>query len=480
MPAPESAPSAAAIIDDLMPRARQAQRQLEAGGQALADRAALAAGWTLLQPQHNQRLAELAVATTGLGNVADKVVKNHRKTLGLLRDMHGVKTLGIIREDAANGITELRRPIGVVAALTPSTNPVATPANNIINALKSGNAIILAPSPAGMACADALLQLIYAEFERIGLTYGRGLVQMLPHAERGLTNALMQAADIVVVTGSQANVRNGYKSGTPALGVGAGNVATIVDETADIEAAAEKICRSKIFDNATSCSSENSLIALEAVGETILAALQQQGGLLLSAADKMRLQTLLWRDGRLNRELIAKDAPTLIAALNTQRQAAGEETLDGAGVKFLMVREEGVGADYPYSGEKMAPVLAVYSAADFTAAQRLADQLLRHQGCGHSVGIHTQDDTRPLQLAQQLPACRVIVNQAHCFATGGAFNNGLPFSLSMGCGTWGGNSFSENFNFRLLSQKVVIARPIAAKEPNLDDIMGDYWAQVGR
>ena len=423
------------MIKDFINRARLAQQELEAAGQEAADAAVRAAAWSLLKPENNQRLSEMAVATTGLGNVKDKVLKNHRKTLGLLRDMQGEQTIGVVGEDRERGMTDILRPMGVVAAITPSTNPVATPLNNIINALKAGNAIILAPSPKGMQVARALLDLIYAEFARAGLPLERAndLVQLLPKAERALTQELMQQADIVVVTGSQNNVRAGYRSGTPCLGVGAGNVTVIVDETADPAAAAGRIASSKIFDNATSCSSENSLVLLAANADKMLAALAAAGGLLLSPEDKARLQQVLWRDGVLNRELIAKDAAELLAAINQQRAAAGVENLAVLeSVTFLLVQEDGVGRDYPYSGEKMSPVLTVYQAEDFAAAVDRAESLLNHQGRGHSVGLHSSDEARAIQLGLRLPACRVIVNQAHCFATGGAFNNGLPFSSVYG------------------------------------------------
>lgn len=483
------------LIRALMLRARRAQRELEDAGQETADAAVLAAAWALLKPQHNRALSQMAVAVTGLGNAADKVIKNTRKTLGLLRDMQGEKTLGIIRTDRASGITEVLRPLGVIGAVTPSTNPVATPLNNILNALKTGNAIILAPSPKGLEVARALLERIKEEFRScaLPLKHADDLIQVTPAARRELTQAMMRQADCVVVTGSQNNVRAGYASGTPCLGVGAGNVTVIIDETADAADAAQKIAASKTFDNATSCSSENSVILVQENAAAALRALQNAGGLLLDEDDKARLQQCLWQNGALNRDLIAKDAAALLAALNRARAEGGlpplPEALPGAAQKttFLMVREQHVGKEYPYSGEKMSPVLTLYQAADFTAAAALAERLLNHQGRGHSVGLHTADGgggggggaaARPEQLAQRLPACRVIVNQAHCFATGGAFNNGLPFSLSMGCGAWGGNSFSDNFNFRLLSHRVRIARAIAPREPSLDDIFAPHWQRV--
>ena len=215
---------------------------------------------------------QLAVAETGLGNVADKITKNHRKTLGLLRDIKGQKSFGLVDDNPLTGISKFLRPKGVVAAIVPSTNPLATPVNNVVNALKTGNSIILAPSPKGVAPLEKLLGYMYAEFDRIGLDHD--LVQMVPNPpSKEKTARLMQLADMLVVTGSQSNVRSAYSSGTPAIGVGMGNVVTIIDETADLDDAAQKIQRSKCFDNATSCSSENAVIVVDSVYDDCVRAL---------------------------------------------------------------------------------------------------------------------------------------------------------------------------------------------------------------
>ena len=234
-------------IDAMIARARAAQKTFEAtSSQDRFDKAALAAAWALMEPQRNADLAAFAVAETGLGNVADKIIKNHRKTLGLLRDIRGKKSFGLVHDDPELGVSEYLRPKGVVAAIVPSTNPLATPVNNIVNALKTGNAIILAPSPKGAAPLAKLLEYVYAEFDRIGLDHD--LVQMVPNPpSKDKTARLMQGADMLVVTGSQSNVRSAYSSGTPAVGVGMGNVVTIIDETANLDDAAQKIARSKFI-----------------------------------------------------------------------------------------------------------------------------------------------------------------------------------------------------------------------------------------
>ena len=461
------------LVNELVERARLAQKEFEANGsQERYDMAALAAAWALMDPARNEELATMAVELTGLGNIKDKITKNHRKTLGVLRDIKHSKTYGVISDNPKTGITEIARPVGVVGAVVPSTNPVATPTNNVINALKCGNAIILSPSPKGVAVCKKLLGYIHAEFSKIGLN--PDLIQMIPApVSKVKAQRLMEAVDILVVTGSQNNVHRAYSSGTPAIGVGAGNVTVIIDETADLQSAAQKITASKTFDNATSCSSENVIIVVDAIREAFMAELHKAGGRMLDDANTSKIKSSLFQDGGLNRHMIARDIDQVI-------DVAELEVRDPDSAKFLLIEGEGIGVDYPESGEKLSLVTTLYHAKDFEAAKQIAAEVLSHQGAGHSIGVHTTDDNRALALGTEIPTCRVIVNQAHCFATGGSFDNGMPFSLSMGCGTWGGNSIDDNFNHKHLMNITKIVRTIPVNEPKLDDVFGDYWKKVGK
>ena len=456
-------------IEAIIARARDAQQRYEKqGSQERYDRAAAAVAWAIMEPERNRYLAELAVETTGLGNVPDKIIKNHRKTLGVMRDIKEAVTYGIISDDPATGITEIARPKGVVGAIVPSTNPAATPANNIINAIKCGNSIVVAPSPKGVACSEKLIEYIHAEFKKIG--EDPDLVQMIPApGSKEKTQALMDGCDMIVCTGSQNNVHRAQTAGTPAVAVGAGNVTVIVDETADLDAAAEKIKASKCFDNATSCSSENAVVVVDAVYDAFVAAMARVGGALVD--DEAGIVKSLWPDGHLNRHVIAQDADKMITALNLDVPE---------GTEFVAVPTTGIGPDHPLSGEKLSRVLALYRASDFDAAVATTLEIQMHQGAGHSVGLHSTDDARAHTLAHAIPTSRVIVNQAHTFATGGSFINGMPFSLSMGCGTWGGNSVNENVNYRHFLQSTKIVREIPSREPSLDDIFADYWSMAGQ
>jgi sulfoacetaldehyde dehydrogenase len=466
-----SDPTVSELVQGLIRRARRAMENFANADQARVDEAVTALAWSLYKPQHAQELAALAVADTGLGNVPDKIVKKQRKTFGTLRDLLRVKTVGVIEEDTARGIVKYAKPVGVVAAITPSTNPGATPVNKAMMAIKGRNAVIIAASPAGMKTTARTIDYMRAELKKIGLS--EDLVQILPPpASKEMTAALMQQANLIVATGSQDNVHRAYSSGTPAIGVGTGNVPVIIDESAALDDAAQKIRASKIFDNATSCSSENSVVIVDAVYDQAIAALERAGGYMASAIEKERIQRQLWQDGKLNRHLIARDADVLAKAFALP--AAAERK------KFFMVEETGVGRNFPFSSEKLALVLAVYRAKDFDAATARVKEILAHQGRGHSCGLHTKKLDRARKLAEELDVVRVLVNQAHTFGNGGSFDNGLDFTLSMGCGTWGGNSITENLNYRHFINITHLVTTIPEDKPSEQELFGRYWAKYGR
>ena len=459
-------------VESIIERGRVAQKKYEQYTQAQVNLVVEAVAWAILEPQRNQELAELAVKDTGLGDVADKFKKNFRKTLGLIRDLSSAKTVGVISEDLKTGLTEYARPVGVVAAITPSTNPGATPINKILNAIKCRNAVVVAPSPKGYSTCARLLEFVHQQLDLVNAP--RDLVQMLPFPiTKDSTNELMRLADLVVATGSQANIRAAYSCGTPAFGVGAGNVMAIIDEHADLNGAAAKITQSKIFDNATSCSSENGVVICADVYQNAIMALEQAGGLMLDAADKKRLEEVMFQGGKLTSTLTAQ-YPSVIAERAQLKNPKAKEA------KFLMIEEEGFGPSAPFSGEKLSPVLTVWRAADFKAAQDLVANVYNYQGNGHSVGLHTAlsgevMEKRAATLAENLKVARVIVNQAHTIATGGSFENGLPFSLSMGCGTWGKNNFSDNMTYRHYLNITRVVRPIPEQVPKVEDLLKDYF-----
>jgi len=459
-----------ASVAQLIRQARAAMQKIANADQARIDELVTAVAWSVYKPENARRLAEQAVADTGIGNADDKVIKNQRKTFGTLRDLMRARTVGVIEADTGNGMVKYGKPVGVVAAITPSTNPSATPVNKSMMALKGANAIVIAPSPAGWSSTNATVELMRAALARVGAP--EDLVQVLPHpVSRNMTRLLMEQADLIVATGSQNNVRAAYSSGTPAIGVGAGNVPVIIDSSADLADAAEKICASKTFDNSTSCSSENSLVILDDVYEDAIAALETAGGYRCSSDEKSSIADRLWVDGNLNRDLIAKDADVFAAGVGLDAKAKQ--------ARFFMV-EEDFDPDSKFADEKLSLVLTVYRAHDFDHAVRLVTDVLNVQGRGHSCGIHTGNPEQPVRLAGELDVVRVLVNQAHTFGNGGSFNNALNFTLSMGCGTWGGNSISENLNYRHFINITHLVKEVGEDKPSEEVLFGAYFARYGK
>ena len=463
--------SAEQAVTELMVRAHAAMDAYENHDQNRVDEAVTALAWSIYRPESARMLADLAVRDTGLGNVESKVIKNTRKTFGTLRDLLRAKTVGVIEDDPAKGMVKYGKPVGVVGAVCPSTNPAATPVNKAMMALKGGNAVVIAPSPAGYATTATTVELMRAELKKCG--HPEDLVQILPApVTKEMTQALINRCDLAVVTGSQNNVKRAMTSGTVSIGVGPGNVPVIIDDTADLDDAAEKITASKIFDNSTSCSSENAVIILDAVYDKAIEALQQAGGHLCDSQEKIRVLDGLWQNGHLNRHVIAKDMNVFAEVIGLSKAAAT--------AKFAMVEDDRPGPDRPLSDEKLSLILTIYRARDFDDAKRIVQAILDVKGKGHSVGVHTANLEHARELAEETDVVRVLVNQAHTFGNGGSFNNTLPFTLSMGGGTWAGNTISENLNYRHFINITHLVTTIAEDKPSEEALFGGYWAKYGK
>ncbi len=378
---------ATTIIAELVAKARAAMDVFIDYDQEQVNEVVQAVAWAIIKQENAEELARLAVEDTGLGNYEDKVNKNQRKSLGTLRDLmdSSAKSVGVINVDEEKGITEIAKPVGVVAAVTPSTNPAATPANKTMLALKGRNAVIIAPSPKGVSTCELLLQYIHVELSKIGAPLD--LVQMLPTADKEMTQELMKQADFVTVTGSANNVRAGQTSGTPNACVSAGNVVSVVDSTAKIEEAAHKIRISKTFDYGTSCSNDNSVVIEAPAYEEMVEALKEEGGYFCNDEERALLQEALWPEGgKRSGETLCK-APSVIA------DVAGLQDPETREASFFMVEGKGVGEEDPFSDEKLAVVLTVYKVADFDEALDLTKRILDTRAGGIRAGCIPR--TRP-------------------------------------------------------------------------------------
>lgn len=465
------APDPKAAVAEVVARARAAMETYENHDQARVDDAVRALAWSVYKPENARMLAELAVEDTGLGNVESKIIKNTRKTFGTLRDLLRAKTVGVILEDHERGLVKYAKPVGVVGAVCPSTNPAATPVNKAMMALKGGNAVIIAPSPAGAETTRRTVELMRAELKKAG--HPEDLVQILPPpVSKEMTQELMNQADLNVVTGSQDNVKRAMQSGTVTIGVGAGNVPVIIDSTADLDDAAQKICMSKIFDNSTSCSSENAVVILDDIYEDAIAALERAGGWRCSEDERESVRNTLWQGGKLNRRVIAKPAAVLAEVFALAPEAGSS--------KFFMVEEVGIGGKHSFADEKLSLVLTVYRAKDFDEAKRIVRAILDVTGKGHSTGIHTKNMEHARELASETDVARVLVNQAHTFGNGGGFNNCLPFTLSMAGGTWAGNTICDNLNYKCFINLTHLVSTIPEDKPSEEELFGPYWEAFGK
>ena len=455
------------VIKDLVGRSRKVLPQLEKYTQEQIDEIVTAIAWAGVK--NAEYLAKVAMEETDFGNYEDKVKKIRNKIRGTLRDLKGKKTVGIIDVNEKAGITSIAKPKGVIGALIPVTNPEATPIHNAMIALKGANTIIFAPHPRGKKTCGELVPFLHEELAKLGVP--PEAVQYIPEPTIELTQELMRNVDFVIAAGGQGMVRAAYSSGTPAIGVGAGNPPVVIDSTADIDDAVNKIAIGTIFDYSSSCSNESCLIIEESIYDEVLEKLKNKGGYLLSPVEKDKLEKTLWKNGALNRDIIIR-SPQRIA----NEAGLGKEA---QGAKLFMVEEKGIGKDYPFSGEKLAVILALYKYSAFEEAIDMVKRISAFSAPGHSCGIHSKNEDHIQRLAEAVPVCRVLVNQVHVFGNGGFFNNGLWFTLSLGCGSWGGNSIDDNLTYYHLINTTKLVRVIPEVRPTDEELWGDYLKKHG-
>lgn len=455
---------AAREIADMMAKARTAQAQIENYTQEQVDELIQAMVWSVAQPGVAEEIATHTVEETQLGNYAGKYAKIFVKTRAALMDIIDDKSVGVIEVDKERNIVKIAKPVGVIGALSPSTNPEATPVIKAINAVKGRNAIIVCPHPRAKLTNTKIIDLMRAAIVKMGAP--ADLVQGIVTPSLDTTAEVMKQCDLVMATGGPAMVKAAYSSGTPAYGVGAGNAVITVDESANIKDAAEKIRISKTLDLAASCSSDNSVIAVEAIYDDLLAALIAEGGHLAAPGDYDKIAKILWVDGHLNAKAVVLEPQVLC-------EMAGVDI--PADRKFIIMPETGTGPDHPYSGEKLSVIMAFYKVKDIDAAVALTNEIQNYQGKGHSCGIYSTNDENIMKLSMGTKTCRVMVNQAQSPSNSGNLWNGMRQTFSLGCGTWGGNSTNENLYWRHLVNITWVSRPLDTPKvlPNDADLFGD-------
>lgn len=456
--------AAAQEVAALVARSRAAQAQIEHYTQEQVDELIRAMVWSVARPGVAEKIAQFTIDETELGNYDGKYLKIFKKTRATLMDIIDDKSVGILEEDPVRNIVKIAKPMGVIGALAPSTNPEATPVIKAIHAVKGRNSIIVAPHPRAKLTNKLICDHMRAALKACGAPEDLVIGIEVPSLET--TNELMKQCDRVLATGGGAMVTAAYSSGTPALGVGVGNAVITVDETANLDDAAAKIKLSKTLDLAASCSSDNSVLLVDAIYDEMLTKLKEQGGYLCNEEEKAKLQQTIWHDGHLNTAIVAQPA-TRIAEM------AGMEIPDG--IEFFMVPETGFGKDHPFSGEKLSVVMALYRARDIDHAIELTNDIQAYQGQGHSCGLYSNSDANIMKLANATRTSRVMVNQPQAASNSGNLWNGMRQTFSLGCGSWGGNGTNNNISWRDLINETWVSKPLAETKvvPEDDVLFGD-------
>jgi sulfoacetaldehyde dehydrogenase len=475
---PRDERAAEVVVADAIDTAAAAMDRIADYDQAAADDLARAVTLAVYRESRARQIAERTVADTEMGAVADKKRKLRGRLLAVLEDTLGTPTVGEVPSDRP-GVTAYARPVGVVGALVPSTNPAPTVANVALLALRGRNAVVFSAAPSSLGVVQLTVTAIREELTRLGAP--ADLVQVLPApANKARAHALLDQADLVQVTGSSANVAAGERCGTPNYCVGEGNLVAIVDETVTPDRVADDIVAGLTFDHSITCVGESNLVVHEAVADSLVAALESRGGDRCSTAERDRLEAVLFPDGSLNRSLVGAPAADLVAAADIDIEAPGDadrertgetEGTASDGPEFLLVEAAGVGPDHPLTGEKLTNVLTVHRVGSFPAALTRTTRLLEYEGAGHSCVVHTSETTRAERAGHELPVCRIAVNQT-ALGPAGTATNGLHTTYSLGGGPWAGNQLEENLSVEQFITTTRVAYPLKREEPDPASLLG--------
>ncbi|MFE8116635.1 aldehyde dehydrogenase family protein [Brenneria goodwinii] len=455
--------NASAQVSQLVGLARAAQKVFEAFSQQQVD--AIVRDFAKFIYDNAQDLARRAVDETGYGVFEDKVAKCMGKSRLIWNSLKGKKSRGIIGEDPDANLVLIAKPMGVVAAICPVTNPVVTPMCNAMFALKTGNAVIFAPHPS----AEGVNALVVKAFRQILCRHGapEDLVQTVVNGSLSITKELMGAVDVVVATGGGAMVKAAYSSGRPSLGVGPGNVPVVIDRGADLEDACGKIVAGAAFDNGIICSHEQFVLAPEESYQAVIDQFLATGKVWFSSdpAVVQKLRDIVFPDGRMNKDIVGK-SPQLIGAL------AGIKMPEG--VRIILLPAKGAGKEDVLAREKLCPVVAILPYQTFDEAVDKAKANLLVEGAGHSAALHSNDEQHIRAMGLALPISRLVVNQCSGTTAGGSLTNGFAATTTLGCGSWGGNSISENLDYKHLMNVSRIGKVITGKHVPTDE---EIWAE---
>jgi len=451
-------------------KARKAFKKVEFWSQQKVDEMVAAVGWEWQKEETAKALAKLAVDESGMGVYEDKVAKIRSKTRGTLWNMRSAKTCGLIDDDKNRGLKTFAKPIGVIANVVPCTNPESTICCLGLSILKTRNAMIVSPHPKTQGSSYLTVEHGRKALKKIGAP--EDLLQCIKNTSREKATVLMKVCDFAVATGGTALIKVVYAAGKPCQTVGAGNVISIVDETVDIPSTARKIVKSKTANNSASCSSENAVAIYHGIYDKMIDALKSQGGYLCTTEEREKLRKYMWPDGtHLNRDVVAKPVSHIAEQVGIDVPPT---------TRFIMVLGEEPGPKDRFSGEKLSPVLTVWKWSNFVEIVERVKKMLSFSGEGHSVSIHSLNEDRQMMLAEKTNVVRVICNMPHAMANSGSWFSGLPFTDSLGCGTWAGNITTDNINYKHFLNFTLLSVPIEEYVPSEEEIFKDYLEKWGR
>ena len=411
-----------------------------------------------------EQLARMAVDETGMGSYEDKILKNKGKARVIWNNLKDKKSRGVIGEDTEANLMLVAKPMGVVAAVTPVTNPIVTPMCNGMFALKTGNAVIFASHPKAQKCTEHLAE----EFMKIVKSHDGpdDLVQVITNGSVEKTQQLMQSADVVVATGGAAMVKSAYSSGKPSYGVGAGNVPVIIDRDIDLQDAVEKIVDGASFDHGIICSHEQFVFAPEEDYEETINLFTNTGKVWFTDDQEqiMQIREVVFQDGHLNKDVVGRSASEV-------GKMAGITVPDSS--RLILLPADGSGTEDVLAKEKLCPVIAIVPYKTFDDAVSMAKANLLVEGAGHSAALHSNSDDHIQKAGLELPISRLVINQASSLTAGGSLTNGFAPTTTLGCGSWGGNSISENLDYKHLMNVSRIGKVITDKIVPTDE---EIWS----
>ena len=453
-----------AHVDELIARGRAAMEAFETATQEQVDRLCQALAWAVANEETFRRLALMGVEESGIGDPESRMGKRF-KVMGILRDILRQKSVGVIEDLPEKGIVKYAKPAGLIASLVPTTNPELTPPGVALFAIKCRDAVVFSPHPRSKRTTQETVEIMRRVLVREGAP--ADLLQCLERPSIPAAQYLMTRANLVQATGGRDMVKAAYSSGTPAYGVGAGNSTMVIDETADVTEAARNTRLSKLSDYGSGCSADGNLVVETSIYEALRASLIDEGGHLASADETELLRTALWDDtGHRTPDTIAISAQALAAR-------AGFEV--PADRRFFVVEQTEIGRHNVFSSEKLGVVLSLFRYSGFDRALEMVKAIYDVGGKGHSCGIYSFNDDHIDRLARVAPVSRIMVRQPQSKANAGAFNNGMPMTSSLGCGTWGGNITSENIHLKHYMNVTWVSRPIAEDRPSEQELFGEFY-----